>query len=899
MRTPSRAAPSAGFEPAHTAPEAAALSPELRGRGSSRYQANLLGAVWTGRMDAGPENPAAATCCGSPDPLRDPGPAPPQPERRAACGRRSRAAGRDRARAPGRSGARRLGHPGGSCEAAKLEPREIAERVKAALEAAPPPTSSGSRSPARASSTSSCAHVAARRAAHRRPPAIPTTARNSARVSRSTSSSCRPTRPARCTPAAGGGSPSATRSPTCSRAGRRGAPRVLPQRRRQPARQVRRLAAARYRGEEPPEDGYQGQYLVEMAATCMRELGDDVDAEAPSGATTRSSKACGDDLARIGVHFDTWFSERTLHERGDVAECSRLLERRGATYEADGATWLRATDFGDSATACSSAPTATPTYLCNDLAYHRDKFARGFTHLIDIWGADHHGQVKSLQAGMEALGYPPGEPEIMLGQLVKLLRGGEEVRSRSAPATSSPSPTSSTRSTPTCAASRSCSRASTRRRRSTSTSSPRSRWRTPSTTCSTHARIASIGRKAERAGVDRRPLETSTSRARARARRGAAALARAVSRRRRRGGRDARAAQGSRPGCATSPALPRLLPRLPGDHRRRGAHPGPPVAGRGVPDRARQRLGDPRRARPRRDVARTTTTMTTTARPRDRPARPTLLPRRAGGGRRRPPIGGVDLVDSPTLRHAAVRLRRGRAPRAALRTSPTAFGAGVAYAGKAFLCVAMARLVGRGGLHLDVATGGELHVALRAGFPPDRIVFHGNNKSTTSSRRVRRRRRRIVVDSFDELDRIERLAPSAAPCGARAGHAGRRGAHARVHRDRHRGLRSSASPRRRRGAGPRPRASTSAASARRPPLPHRVADLRPRPFARRREVVTALRRDRGGPTGGAVEELNLGGGLGVRYLADDRRPVDRRVRGVRRTRSTRRAPMPGSTEARR
>ena len=70
----------------------------------------------------------------------------------------------------------------------------------------------------------------------------------------------------------------------------------------------------------------------------------------------------------------------------------------------------------------------TTTYLCNDLAYHRDKLARGYTHLIDIWGADHHGQVKSVQAGMEALGHGPGEPEVILGQLVKLLRGGEEVR---------------------------------------------------------------------------------------------------------------------------------------------------------------------------------------------------------------------------------------------------------------------------------------------------------------------------------------------------------------------------------------------------------------------------------------------------------------------------------------
>ena len=135
-----------------------------------------------------------------------------------------------------------------------------------------------------------------------------------------------------------------------------------------------------------------------------------------------------DDLGRIGVHFDTWFSERTLHERGDVAVILRDLEARGVTYEADGATWLRSTDFGDTRDRVLVRSDGATTYLCNDFAYHRDKFARGFTHLIDIWGADHHGQVASLHAGLEALGCPPGEPEILLGQFVKLIQNGNEVR---------------------------------------------------------------------------------------------------------------------------------------------------------------------------------------------------------------------------------------------------------------------------------------------------------------------------------------------------------------------------------------------------------------------------------------------------------------------------------------
>ena len=134
------------------------------------------------------------------------------------------------------------------------------------------------------------------------------------------------------------------------------------------------------------------------------------------------------DLGRIGVHFDTWFSERTLHERGDAISVLDALRTRGVVYESEGAEWLRSTDFGDQRDRVLVKSDGSPTYLCNDLAYHRDKFARGWEHLIDIWGADHHGQVKSLQAGLEALGFPPGEPEVVLGQLVSVLRGGEPVR---------------------------------------------------------------------------------------------------------------------------------------------------------------------------------------------------------------------------------------------------------------------------------------------------------------------------------------------------------------------------------------------------------------------------------------------------------------------------------------
>ena len=185
---------------------------------------------------------------------------------------------------------------------------------------------------------------------------------------------------------------------------------------------------ARYEGREPPDDGYRGEYLADMAIRMRADLGDDV--------TVDQAREWGygdvvgqlrDDLARIGVHFDTWFSERTLHERGDVAAVLDDLGALGATFERDGATWLRTSGYGDSRDRVLVKSDGSTTYLCNDLAYHRDKFSRGWSHLIDIWGADHHGQVKSLQAGLAALGHPD-EPEVLLGQLVKLVKAGQLVR---------------------------------------------------------------------------------------------------------------------------------------------------------------------------------------------------------------------------------------------------------------------------------------------------------------------------------------------------------------------------------------------------------------------------------------------------------------------------------------
>ena len=186
---------------------------------------------------------------------------------------------------------------------------------------------------------------------------------------------------------------------------------------------------ARYEDREPPEDGYQGDYVIEMARRMRADIGNEVTQEQAREWGYRDVvEHLRDDLGRIGVVFDTWFSERTLHERGDTEKVLETLRSKGATFIADGAEWLRTSDFGDQRDRVLIKSDGSTTYLCNDLAYHQDKVSRGWNYLIDIWGADHHGQVKSLQAGLEALGQPADQPEVLLGQLVKLVRGGEPVR---------------------------------------------------------------------------------------------------------------------------------------------------------------------------------------------------------------------------------------------------------------------------------------------------------------------------------------------------------------------------------------------------------------------------------------------------------------------------------------
>ena len=179
---------------------------------------------------------------------------------------------------------------------------------------------------------------------------------------------------------------------------------------------------ARKAGEEPPEGGYQGAYIDEWA----RELPDDADPLAWGLERARQDQA--GTLARVGVVFDTWFSERSMVASGTIDQTLADLRERGAAYEADGATWLRSSDYGDDKDRVLVKTDGEYTYLLPDIAYHRDKFARGFELLINVWGADHHGYVSRLKAAVQSLGHDPDELEIVITQLVNLLRAGEPVR---------------------------------------------------------------------------------------------------------------------------------------------------------------------------------------------------------------------------------------------------------------------------------------------------------------------------------------------------------------------------------------------------------------------------------------------------------------------------------------
>jgi arginyl-tRNA synthetase len=187
--------------------------------------------------------------------------------------------------------------------------------------------------------------------------------------------------------------------------------------------------AARMRGEDPPDDGYRGEYVSELA-TRLGNAGlgpDDLDALARAGTEAMREQIEGT-LERFGVRFDTWFSQRTMQEAGAVEAAIEELRGRGHVYDSEGAIWLRTTDFGDDKDRVLIRADGEPTYFAADIAYHRDKLERGWERLIDPLGSDHHGYVPRMRAAIEALGADPDSYEAPIMQLVQIVDRGERAR---------------------------------------------------------------------------------------------------------------------------------------------------------------------------------------------------------------------------------------------------------------------------------------------------------------------------------------------------------------------------------------------------------------------------------------------------------------------------------------
>ncbi len=192
---------------------------------------------------------------------------------------------------------------------------------------------------------------------------------------------------------------------------------------------------------EFPDDGYRGAYIVDIArdifeqeSTCWLDATpENRESHFKEQAYVQVLEHLKSVLHDFGVDFDVWFSERTLHEPGPNGEPSEVeqaiaqLREAGHIYELDGATWFRSTPFGDDKDRVLKKADGAYTYFAADIAYHKDKFDRGFDRVINIWGADHHGYVGRMQAAVAALGHP-GQLDVVIGQLVNLFRNGEAVR---------------------------------------------------------------------------------------------------------------------------------------------------------------------------------------------------------------------------------------------------------------------------------------------------------------------------------------------------------------------------------------------------------------------------------------------------------------------------------------
>lgn len=185
-----------------------------------------------------------------------------------------------------------------------------------------------------------------------------------------------------------------------------------------------------------PEDGYKGEDVTVIARQLAEQIGDEMVDAAPSELAARMLELAWPpilentkrSLERFGTRFDVWFSESTLHERGEVAAAIDKLREKDLVEEREGAVWFLSSRFGDDKDRVIIRSNGEPTYIAADLGYLVDKFSRGFDRLIYLWGADHHGTVPRLMAAVEALGFDRSAVEIPLVQIVSLLRGGAQVK---------------------------------------------------------------------------------------------------------------------------------------------------------------------------------------------------------------------------------------------------------------------------------------------------------------------------------------------------------------------------------------------------------------------------------------------------------------------------------------
>jgi arginyl-tRNA synthetase len=186
---------------------------------------------------------------------------------------------------------------------------------------------------------------------------------------------------------------------------------------------------------EIPEEGYHGTYLIDLAKELLNQkeeiekLSDNEKKEFfKNYALKRMLENIRKTLLNFGVEYDVWFSEKTLHESGKIKEVLDILEKRGFSYYKDGAIWFASTKFGDEKDRVLVKSDGKPTYFLADIAYHLNKIERGFDWIIDVWGADHHGHVTRLKGAIQALSFSKDILEIILVQVVKLMKGNEEIK---------------------------------------------------------------------------------------------------------------------------------------------------------------------------------------------------------------------------------------------------------------------------------------------------------------------------------------------------------------------------------------------------------------------------------------------------------------------------------------